>query len=438
MASPIYNPIVPCVHPIPGGVYPGRMIRVQGNLPPGAQRFAINFQCGPNTDPRDDIAMHLNFRFVEMCVVRNHLTAMDWGVEETAGGMPLQRGEAFEALILCEPQSFKVALNGVHFCEFLHRVPFQRISHITVDGDVHIQFIGFEGAQPPPQQMYMVNQYQTTPYRSEPPSYGAYGAPPPAYGAPGYGGAPQGFVPGGAAVPVGGYQTSYAGQPQRRGLGTGAAVGMGVGALAAGGLAGYALGGGFSSNNDTSETAPPATQPSPEGPNPSVSQEPHSSQPQPMQANQEPLLSPPQPVPANREEHIPTPANREEHIPTPPQPDVEFESQDESENSEDDSDMVYGGSDIPANMEELSLEQPTTDNDYLENATNEEKVEQGEKEVVANTEEENAEEQPTEDDDYLENTENQDVDERENEIPAYTEEEAAPAEDDDYLENDDE
>ncbi|RVE41753.1 hypothetical protein evm_013603 [Chilo suppressalis] len=198
----------------------------------------------------------------------------------------------------------------------------------------------------------------------------------------------SGFVPGGAAVPVGGYQTSYAAQPQRRGLGTGAAVGMGVGALAAGGLAGYALGGGFSSNNDTSE-------------------------------------------------------------------------------------MVYGGSDIPANMEELSLEQPTTDNDYLEDTTNEEKlehgdneivanseeenaeeqptedddylkdtenqeVEQGEKEVVANTEEENAEEQPTEDDDYLENTENQDVDERENEIPAYTEEEAAPAEDDDYLENDDE
>lgn len=177
MAAPIYNPIIPCVHPIPGGLYPGRMIRVQGSTPPGAQRFAINFQCGPNTDPRDDIALHLNFRFVEMCVVRNHLTAMSWGVEDTNGGMPLQRGESFEALILCEPQSIKVALNGIHFCEFPHRVPFQRISHLTVDGDVMIQFIGFEGAQPPPSQMYM----------SEPPAYGAYGAAPPAYGAPGYG-----------------------------------------------------------------------------------------------------------------------------------------------------------------------------------------------------------------------------------------------------------
>ncbi|KAI8427203.1 hypothetical protein MSG28_014806 [Choristoneura fumiferana] len=119
--------VIPCVHPIPGGMFPGRMMRFQGN-----------------------------------CVVRNHLTAMAWGMEETGGGMPLNRGDNFEALLLCEPHSIK------------------RISHLTVDGDVMMQVIAFEGAQPP-QQMYM----------SEPPAYGAYGAPP-AYGAPAYGGPPQG------------------------------------------------------------------------------------------------------------------------------------------------------------------------------------------------------------------------------------------------------
>lgn len=91
-----------------------------------SNRFAINFQCGPNTDPRDDIALHLNFRFVEMCVVRNHLTAMSWGVEETNGGMPLVRGEAFEALVLCEPQSIKVGYReqlGLHTVRVLILVP---------------------------------------------------------------------------------------------------------------------------------------------------------------------------------------------------------------------------------------------------------------------------------------------------------------------------
>ncbi|XP_061726094.1 galectin-4-like [Cydia pomonella] len=237
MASPpIYNPVIPCVHPIPGGMFPGRMMRFQGNVPPGAQRFAINLQCGPNTDPRDDIALHLNFRFVEQCVVRNHLTAMSWGMEETGGGMPLSQGGNFEALLLCEPQSIKVALNGIHFCEFPHRIPFQRITHFTIDGDVMVQLVAFEGAQPP-QQVYMAQS---------PPAYGSYGAPPPAYGAPGYGGAPQG------TPPV--MYDSYAPvQQQRSGVGTGAAVGIGVAGLAAGGLAGYALGGGFSSDSPPRE-----------------------------------------------------------------------------------------------------------------------------------------------------------------------------------------
>ncbi|XP_045457162.1 galectin-6-like [Melitaea cinxia] len=145
-AAPIYNPVVPCVLPIPGCMFPGRIVRFQGNVLPEAYTFAINFQCGPNMDPRDDVAFHMRFRFVEMRVVRNHLTtAMGWSkVEETSGGMPLVRGQPFEAVVALDPHSFKVALNGVHFCEFAHRLPFQRITHLTIDGDVMMQFIGFE------------------------------------------------------------------------------------------------------------------------------------------------------------------------------------------------------------------------------------------------------------------------------------------------------
>lgn len=182
MAAPIYNPSIPCVLPIPSGMTPGRMLRVQGSLPPGAQRFAINLQCGPNTDPRDDIALHLNFRFVEMCVVRNHMTAMNWGVEDVDGGMPLSRGDNFEVLVLCEPQSLKIALNGAHFAEFPHRIPFQRISYLTVDGDAMVNVISFEGAAGggPTGQGFMA------------PGGGAY-APPPAYGAARGGGYAPGY-----------------------------------------------------------------------------------------------------------------------------------------------------------------------------------------------------------------------------------------------------
>ncbi|KAJ8705829.1 hypothetical protein PYW08_012875 [Mythimna loreyi] len=177
MAAPIYNPPIPCVLPIPNGLGPGRMLRVQGNLPPGAQRFAINLQCGPNTDPRDDIALHLNFRFVEMCVVRNHMTAMNWGVEDLDGGMPLNRGDNYEVLVLCEPHSMKIALNGAHFADFPHRIPFQRITHVTVDGDTAVNLISFEGAA-----------------GGGPQAHG-FAAPPPSYAPPAYGGG-GGYAPG--------------------------------------------------------------------------------------------------------------------------------------------------------------------------------------------------------------------------------------------------
>lgn len=59
-------------------------------------------------NPRDDMALHINVRFPEMCVVRNHLQAMNWGNEELAGGMPLSPGSNFQAIILCEQQCYKV------------------------------------------------------------------------------------------------------------------------------------------------------------------------------------------------------------------------------------------------------------------------------------------------------------------------------------------
>ena len=72
-------------------------------------RFAINLQVGPNVNPRDDIAMHVNVRFDENSIVRNSLMYQNWGDEERQPNfMPLQRGVNFEILILCEQAEYKV------------------------------------------------------------------------------------------------------------------------------------------------------------------------------------------------------------------------------------------------------------------------------------------------------------------------------------------
>lgn len=78
-------------------------------------RFAINLQYGPNTSPRDDIALHVTPRFNENYITRNSLQNMAWGVEENHGHMPLTRGQGFEIIILCEPTHYKVGIKENEF-----------------------------------------------------------------------------------------------------------------------------------------------------------------------------------------------------------------------------------------------------------------------------------------------------------------------------------
>ncbi|XP_022830521.1 galectin-9-like [Spodoptera litura] len=137
----IVNPQVPFTRPIPGGLSPGRTITIEGAIPPRSDRFAINLQCGSA-----DIAFHFNPRFGDQCIVRNSYISGHWGAEETSGGMPLVRGEQFEAEFKCSEGHFTVNLNGKHFCDFPHRIPYHKINHINVDGDVNIRHVTFADA----------------------------------------------------------------------------------------------------------------------------------------------------------------------------------------------------------------------------------------------------------------------------------------------------
>jgi hypothetical protein len=60
--------------------------------------------------PRDDIALHVSFRFNQNYVARNSLQNMTWGVEESHGHMPLAQGQGFEIIILCDPTHYKVCI----------------------------------------------------------------------------------------------------------------------------------------------------------------------------------------------------------------------------------------------------------------------------------------------------------------------------------------
>ncbi|KAG1697386.1 Galectin-4 [Nymphon striatum] len=146
---------LPYCGPIGNKLNPGCLLRIRGEVHHNAKCFAINLQYGPNTNPRDDVALHLSPVFTSPPrLVRNSIQAQRWGPEESHGPyFPLVAGQTFEILLLCEPDYYKIAINGQHFSEFKHRMPWQSVTFLAIDGEVMISLIQFEGsssALPPP------------------------------------------------------------------------------------------------------------------------------------------------------------------------------------------------------------------------------------------------------------------------------------------------
>ncbi|XP_073409115.1 galectin-8-like [Dendrobates tinctorius] len=118
------------------GVIDGSVVTVRGSVPPSADTFSINFQCG--RAEIDDIAFHFNPRFNEGLVICNTKEQENWGEEESKSEMPFQRGKLFEIQIQVTKCEYKVSVNGRHHMEYYHRIPLNRISTLAIKGDVKL------------------------------------------------------------------------------------------------------------------------------------------------------------------------------------------------------------------------------------------------------------------------------------------------------------
>lgn len=127
---------VPFIHPLKRNLEADRMIAIYGYVLPGADRFMLNLQTGPNQG--DDIALHLSFRFPEGLVVLNTLRGGNWESEERHHSLPVAHGQYFQMLIYVKHNKFKIAFNGVHFADFHHRMPLEAVAFVGAEGQVQI------------------------------------------------------------------------------------------------------------------------------------------------------------------------------------------------------------------------------------------------------------------------------------------------------------
>ncbi|KAI1299265.1 Galectin-9 [Halotydeus destructor] len=149
MYPTIHKPNVPFVAPVPGGVTVGTQIIIEGHVPSWfTERFDINLVFGHNATfehvRRADIAFHFNPRFEEHAVVINHRSNGDWGPEHREHGhMPVRKGYDFEVQITVEDSYFRVTVNGNHFTNFPHRLPYRDCGLLWIDGRVDLKKIQF-------------------------------------------------------------------------------------------------------------------------------------------------------------------------------------------------------------------------------------------------------------------------------------------------------
>ncbi|XP_036393396.1 galectin-4-like [Megalops cyprinoides] len=142
--QPIYNPCIPYVGPICGGLRTGMSVYVQGRVPHEITRFHINLQCGEMEGC--DIAFHFNPRFDFWDkVVFNTFQNGCWEGEEKIHEMPFSKGDTFELVIVVNSEGYQVNVNGRQFYLFQHRMPVERVCALQIGGDIIVETLNIIG-----------------------------------------------------------------------------------------------------------------------------------------------------------------------------------------------------------------------------------------------------------------------------------------------------
>ncbi|XP_063038551.1 galectin-4-like [Melospiza melodia melodia] len=131
-----YNPPLPYVAPVPGGLWPSMAVSVQGVVKAQAERFRVDLAL--STLEEADIALHINPRFGAGVTVFNSRRGGRWEEELSRDLAPLQRGKVFEMIIVVTPEGYRILVNGSFYQMFPHRMPPENVKALTVAGDLEL------------------------------------------------------------------------------------------------------------------------------------------------------------------------------------------------------------------------------------------------------------------------------------------------------------
>ncbi|XP_058269687.1 galectin-9-like [Hemibagrus wyckioides] len=139
-----YNPKIPFSGSIKGELQEGKSITVSGRVLPEAKRFCVILQCGSTPDANYALYFNPNYESGSEYTVANTKQDNSWGPEEILKLALFPKGNPFELQILVTSKSYKISVNGIHVMDYMHRIPFNMVDTIVVDGMVEVKTISFQ------------------------------------------------------------------------------------------------------------------------------------------------------------------------------------------------------------------------------------------------------------------------------------------------------
>ncbi|KRX86931.1 32 kDa beta-galactoside-binding lectin, partial [Trichinella pseudospiralis] len=128
---------------VKGGFPVGKTLFITGVPEKKAKRFAVNILTG-----NCDIALHLNVRFDEKCIVRNSRIGGSWQAEEREGKFPLEKDHMFDLMIANEGYAFQIYFGDIHWCAFAHRIDPNTLKGMRIEGDLELHEIHVDSGEP--------------------------------------------------------------------------------------------------------------------------------------------------------------------------------------------------------------------------------------------------------------------------------------------------
>ncbi|XP_030559031.1 uncharacterized protein LOC115761414 [Drosophila novamexicana] len=104
-----------------------------GRIDAKSQELEISFLYANETR---DVPLHIKFQFKKNHLIRNSRARKSWNREEISSPIPVRRGERFAVQVLVTSDCYLIAINGQHYAQYVHRMPFDAVAVIEVKGGV--------------------------------------------------------------------------------------------------------------------------------------------------------------------------------------------------------------------------------------------------------------------------------------------------------------